>query len=357
MGKNRGLYYRKKRSKAIPIIIVTLVVILAGGGGFAVYMNQAGKPVSPGSTDTVNVNVAAGTGTKGIAKLLEKNGLIKSPEAFEIQTAFNGYKEKYKAGDYLLSPGMSMEKIMDTIASGHVNTVRFTIPEGYDIRRITDKLSSEGLIQPDAFAKELENGVFDYPFLKDAPPGPNRLEGFLYPNTYDVFVNASEHDIIDRMLSQFNKEFKQEYYDQAKKMGLTVNQLITVASLVEREAKVDSERPLIASVIYNRLNKKMKLQIDATVQYALGDQKTRLYNKDLKIDSPYNTYKIQGLPPGPICSPGMKSIEAALNPAKTDYLYYVASPKLDGTHQFTDSGQQQQQFAKEYHKAADQAGL
>lgn len=357
MGKNRGYHYGKRRSRAIPIIIAVLVVILAGGGGFAVYMNQSGKPVMPDSTDTVSVNVTTGTGTRGIARLLTEKGLIRSPGAFELQSAFKGYKGKYKAGDYLLSPGMSMEKIMDTIASGHVNTVRFTIPEGYDIRRITDKLSSEGLIHPETFAKELQTGTFDYPFLKNAPSGPNRLEGFLYPETYDVFVNASEHDIIDRMLSQFNKEFKPEYYDQAKKMGLTVNQLITVASLVEREAKVDSERPLIASVIYNRLDQKMKLQIDATVQYALGDQKARLYNKDLKIDSPYNTYKIQGLPPGPICSPGIKSIEAALNPAKTDYLYYVASPKLDGTHRFTNSGKEQQQFAKEYHKAADQAGL
>lgn len=355
MRKNRG--YRKKTNRAIPTIIILLVVVLIAGGGFALYLIQSGKPVSPNSTASVNINITAGTGTKGIAKLLAEKGLIRSEGAFELQSGFKGYKGKYKAGDYLLSPGMSMDKIMDTIASGHVNTVRFTIPEGYDIRRITDKLSSEGLIHSDAFAKELQNGTFDYPFLKDALPGANRLEGFLYPETYDVFVNASEHDIISRMLSQFNKEFKKEDYDKAKEMGLTVNQLITVASLVEREAKVDSERPLIASVIYNRLNKKMKLQIDATVQYALGDQKARLYNKDLKIDSPYNTYKIQGLPPGPICSPGIKSIEAALNPAQTDYLYYVASPKLDGTHRFTNSGQEQQKFAKEYHQAANQAGL
>lgn len=169
------------------------------------------------------------------------------------------------------------------------------------------------------------------------PAGANRLEGFLFPETYDVFATSMEHDIINRLLGQFDAVYKDEYYNRATELGYDLNQIITIASLIERETRVDSERAIVASVIYNRLNMGMALQIDATVQYALGEQKDRLSYKDTEIDSPYNTYKVPGLPPGPICSPGEASIKAALYPENTQYVYYVLDAKMDGSHRFSKS--------------------
>jgi UPF0755 protein len=228
---------------------------------------------------------------------------------------------------------MSMEEIMNLLIEGKAETVRFTIPEGYDIRRTTAKLSEEGLINAETFAKEIESGQFDYEFLKDTPAGPDRLEGYLFPETYEIFANANEHDIIDKMLYQFNKVFTEEYYTRAEELGMSVRDVITLASIIEREARVPEDRPVIASVFYNRMKIDMPLQSCATVQYILGEQKSRLTTKDTQIESPYNTYLHTGLPPGPIASPGADSIKAALYPADTDYLFFLA--KGDGAHVFS----------------------
>jgi UPF0755 protein len=231
-----------------------------------------------------------------------------------------------------------MEEIMKALVAGKAETVRFTIPEGYDIKRTSAKLTEDGLINAETFAKEIETGKFDYEFLKDAPAGPNRLEGFLFPETYEIFANANEHDIIDKMLYQFNKVFTDEYYARAEELGMSVRDVITLASIIEREARVPEDRPVIASVFYNRLKIKMPLQSCATVQYILGEQKPVLSIKDTKIESPYNTYLHPGLPPGPIASPGADSIKAALYPADTDYLYFLA--KGDGSHAFSSTYEQ-----------------
>lgn len=344
MGRRR----RSKRSKILPIIIAVAAVFVIGFAGFTVYMNSAGKPVDEGNTELVSVVIPSGTGTGGIASILEDNGLISSSTVFKFQSKSKGFDGKYKAGEYALSSGMSMTEIMDTLVSGNVNTVRFTIPEGYTVKQTRDKLANQGLVNAELFDQEMMTGQFDYKFMSGAPAGENRLEGYLYPETYDVFTSAREHDIIDRMLSQFNKVFKEEYYDRAKELNMSLNEVITVASLIERETRADSERAKVASVIYNRLDEGRKLQIDATVQYALGEQKDRLLNSDLKIDSPYNTYQIAGLPPGPICSPGEASIKAALYPEDTNYIYYVLKPDLNGQHNFTHSYDEFLKFKKQY---------
>jgi UPF0755 protein len=231
-----------------------------------------------------------------------------------------------------------MEEIMELLLTGKADTLRFTIPEGYDIKRVTAKLAEEGLINQEAFLKEIESGQFDYEFLKDAPAGPDRLEGFLFPETYEIFATANEHDIIDKMLYQFNKVFTAEYYARAEELGMSVREVITLASIIEREARVPEDRPIIASVFYNRLTIDMPLQSCATVQYILGEQKPVLSIKDTQIESPYNTYQNLGLPPGPIASPGADSIKAALYPADTNYLYFLA--KGDGSHAFSSTYEQ-----------------
>lgn len=323
------------------IIIVTIIVVV-----FFQYLNRNSEPVNPNNTELITIVIPTGAATSEIANILVEADLIKDPRVFKIQSMVEGYDGWYKAGQYTLSQSMSLEEIMKTIFEGKASTTRFTIPEGYDIKRTTQKLAEEGLIDPLVFAEEIENGAFDYEFVKNAPAGPNRLEGYLFPETYEIFTNANEHDIIDRMLYQFSKVFTEESYARAEELGMTINEVITLASIIEREARVQKDRPVISSVFHNRLAIGMPLQSCATVQYILGEQKPVLSTKDTKIESPYNTYIINGLPPGPICSPGKDSIHAALYPTDTNYLYFLA--KGDGSHVFAETYDQFLKYKDQY---------
>lgn len=343
---------RKKKGNGLLIgVIVIVAVISIGVGGFSVIMGDADKALDPESTATMTVEIPSGSSTTKIGTILADQGIIDSADSFKLQSKMKGMDGKYKAGEYTLSPAMTMTEIMDILVSGNVNTVRFTIPEGLRVDEVADKLEAEGLINRDLFMKEIESGEYSYKFLKDAPAGKLRLEGYLYPNTYDVFTTASEHDIIDRLLRQLDTVFTDDMYQRAEELGMDINEVMTIASLIERETMVDSEKAKVASVIYNRLEIGMKLQIDATVQYAMGESKQFLTYKDLEIESPYNTYQIDGLPPGPICSPGEASIKAALYPEDTDYIYYVLSAAKDGTHKFAKTGAEFQKYKQEYKNA------
>ena len=343
---------RKKKGNGLLIGVIVIVAVIAiGVGGFSVIMGDADKALDPESTATMTVEIPSGSSTTKIGTILADQGIIDSADSFKLQSKMKGMDGKYKAGEYTLSPAMTMTEIMDILVSGNVNTVRFTIPEGLRVDEVADKLEAEGLINRDLFMKEIESGEYSYKFLKDAPAGKLRLEGYLYPNTYDVFTTASEHDIIDRLLRQLDTVFTDDMYQRAEELGMDINEVMTIASLIERETMVDSEKAKVASVIYNRLEIGMKLQIDATVQYAMGESKQFLTYKDLEIESPYNTYQIDGLPPGPICSPGEASIKAALYPEDTDYIYYVLSAAKDGTHKFAKTGAEFQKYKQEYKNA------
>ncbi len=333
MGKKKSMRIKsKKRFLAAAFAAVALLLILSVLLYFN-HLDQVAKPISPGSSEQIAVSIPNGTSTEGIGGILLEAGLIRDDDVFVLKAKIDNYDGKFKAGEYVFSPSMSMEEIMQSLVAGNDSTARFTIPEGYDIRKTTAKLAEESLIDTDAFQDELRNGDFDYRFLEDAPKGDNRLEGYLFPETYEVFTGASEHDIIDKMLSQFNIIFTDEYYARAKELDMDINEVITLASIIEREAVVEKDRPVIAGVFYNRLKAGMPLQSCATVQYILGEQKSVLSVADTKIESPYNTYLNAGLPPGPICSPGQASIKAALWPTDSDYLYFLA--KGDGSHVFS----------------------
>ena len=343
---------RKKKGNGLLIAVISLIILIAiGVGGFSVIMGDADKALDPDSTAMMVVEIPSGSTTTRIGNILVEQGVIDSADSFKLQSKMQGMDGKYKAGEYTLSPAMTMTEIMEILVSGNVNTVRFTIPEGLRVDEVADKLAAEGLINRDLFLKEIESGEFNYKFLKDAPAGKLRLEGYLYPNTYDVFTTASEHDIIDRLLRQLDTVFTDEMYARAEELGMDLNEVMTIASLIERETMVDSERAKVASVIYNRLDIGMKLQIDATVQYALGESKQFLTYADLEVKSPYNTYQIEGLPPGPICSPGEASIKAALYPEDTDYIYYVLSAAKDGSHKFAKTGSEFLRYKQEYKNA------
>ncbi|HHX13639.1 MAG TPA: endolytic transglycosylase MltG [Clostridiales bacterium] len=321
-----------------PLVILLVGLIVAAWLGGNSWLKQSVKPVDSADKTMTLVEIPSGSGTETIANLLNDAGMIDSALAFRIQSKLKGLDGQYKAGQYNLSRSMAMTEIMNLLQEGHSLTTRVTIPEGLDIKRLTKLLADKQLIDPVKFADELENGQFDYPFLKDAPAGPNRLEGYLFPETYDLFANASEYDIINTMLKQFNKLFTDKYYARAKELNMDINQVITLASIIEREAVVQEDRPVISGVFHNRLEKNMRLQSCATVQYILGEQKDNLSKADIAIESPYNTYIHAGLPPGPIASPGKLSIDAALWPAETDYLYFLA--KGDGSHVFSKTYQE-----------------
>ena len=244
---------------------------------------------------------------------------------------------------------MDFQEIADIIVSGKVTTVNFTIPEGYTIYQTASAIAAKGLGDYDTLVSLIEAGDFEYDFLKDAQNNKNKLEGYLFPNTYTVDEGMNEEQIIKVMLDQFEKQPYKVYAESGSSYSL--NDIITVASIIERECKVDEERPLVASVIYNRLAKGMPLQMCSTVQYVLGKQKEVLTYADTRIESPYNTYTNTGLPPGPICSPGLAAIKAALNPADTDYLYFVLSEKLDGTSNFSSDYAQFEKDKAAYDKA------
>ena len=324
---------RNKRRFVIFILIMSLLVALLSVAIFTIWLSKGSKPFDPGNTETMLVTIPRGTSTSGIGEILESKGLISNSTVFRLKTKFAGHDGKYRAGEYYLSPGMSLDEIIEHLLAGRDNTTRFTIPEGYDLAKVADKLEAQGLIDREAFFKEIREGEFDYWFISGLEKEDNRLEGFLYPETYEIFADATEHDIIDKMLSQFNKVFTEEHKQRLKELELDIRDVIILASIIEREAVVSEDRPVIAGVFYRRLEIGMPLQSCATVQYILGEQKPVLSIADTQIQSPYNTYIIKGLPPTPICSPGIESINAALWPAETEYLYFLA--KGDGSHVFS----------------------
>jgi UPF0755 protein len=337
----------KLKTKINPVAAALIIFALCALAGI-LYINNALKPADPENTASVIVTVPQGAGTELIGNLLKKNGVISSAGVFRLWSKVNGHDGVYRAGSYELSPSMSMDTIIEKIISGDARARRFTIPEGYTLTQIRDRLAGNGLVDGDRFMDEAENGSFDYAFTAGLPRGYNRLEGYLYPETYDIYADESAHGVIDRMLAQFEKLFTEEHYARAEEMGLTAHEIVVIASIIERETAVEEERSLVSSVIHNRLALGMPLQIDATVQYALGEQKSRLAYSDLEINSPYNTYKTKGLPPGPICSPRIECIDAALNPTDTDYIYYVLKPGGGSVHNFTSDYNEFLRYKEQY---------
>ena len=232
----------------------------------------------------------------------------------------------------------------------------FTIPEGLTLHQTAAKLAEQGLGTYEDFLRAIQYGEYNYPWLEN-----NSLEGYLLPNTYQVPEGYEEEDIIDFLLGQFEQTVLPVYdsADQSLKDKYTLNEIITAASIIERECMKDDERPLVASVIYNRMDQNIKLEMCSTIQYLLlqetGQVKENLLYSDLEIESPYNTYLHFGLPPGPICSPGIASIKAALEPADTDYLYFVVSADLDGSSKFSSNYDDFLNYKDEYYEAWNEA--
>ncbi len=322
---------------AIRNMLILFLLLAAIGGGGAWYIWNGMQPVEPAGP-AVTFTIEKGMGSSEIANLLEEKGIIRKGLFFKGYLKWVKEGSSFKAGTYTASPGITYDSLITRLNAGDVvkkDTVQFTIPEGYTAKQIADKLAAAWNLKADVFLKIIDSGdgveAVDRLGIPKDSKLRHRLEGYLFPETYELVKESTPEQVIEAMLEQLEKKLDSipDWQSKLKERGLTLHELLTAASLVEREVVVDSERPIVAGVIYNRLDKGQKLEIDATVQYLLDKQKERLYEKDLKVDSPYNTYKNEGLPPGPISSPGLPSIKAALEPKASDYFFYVT--KKDGS--------------------------
>ncbi len=258
--------------------------------------------------------------TKDIALLLKERNFILDPTGFSLIVRFKGDEKKLKSGDYYLNNTHSIFAIINMLKKGVLpEEIKVTIPEGSTVKDIAEKLYEKKVIKD----KNL--------FIRDA----KQYEGYLFPDTYMFTNNMKYADIIDEMKTRFKEILPKDIQKKAKEKNLTLREVIILASIVEKEALFDQDRPLVASVFLNRLKTGMKLEADSTIAYLLPEHKQWLSKKDITIDSPYNTYKHKGLPPGPICNPGLKSILAVLNAPHTDYYYFITTPQGKGIFEKT----------------------
>lgn len=313
----------------IPVIITAVIVVSAIAGLGILLSDSLSVSVAGGSK---RIEVCEGDGTSAVADTLSKEGVIKYPLLFKIQSKLGGYDGNFQPGAASVSDGMSYNQILDLLITPNRGTVKITIPEGYEVKQIAQKLDEAGLVSWQDFYAALNPEDYDYKFLENLPQRDGTMEGYLFPATYEIPYDMKAHDIVDLMLSAFDNQFKDEYYARAREMNMSADDIIAMASVIEREAG-DGEKPKVAGVFYNRIKSGMKLQSCATVQYILGERKPVLSIGDTQLDSPYNTYKYPGLPVGPICNPGIESIEAALYPEETDAYYFVLGK--NGEHVFS----------------------
>jgi len=324
----------------VRLIAVGLVGALALAGAFVVLTLQ---PVADRGAAQVTI-IPPGASLREIAGQLRAAGLIRSPLAFIVAARLRGWSGALRHGEYALSPAMSTLEILERLARGDVILHRVTIPEGYTIAQIAATLAAQGLADQEAFLQlaRQEGLTFRLPGL----PLRSNLEGYLFPDTYFFPRGLPPRQIVETMLRRFAERVPAALRAEAARVGLSLHTVVTVASMVERETRMPAERPVIAGVIYNRLRRGWRLEIDATVLYALGRHAERVTAADLQVDSPYNTYRHAGLPPGPISNPGLAAIVAAVRPAAVPYLFYVLRP--DGSHEFSRTLEEHQRAVRRW---------
>ncbi len=318
---------RVRRSASLLVLLLFAALTVAAG---VLYTIELLGPVSGNSNaPMVLVLIPPGKSARQIGEILARKHLIRNPLSFVFASRLDHLSGEMHAGRYLLSPAMPPRQMAALMALGETAGTTVTIPEGFTVRQIARRLAGAGLVNETEFLTLATAQGKTFTVSGWTPPNAN-LEGYLFPDTYTVPKGATTREIIQQMLGNFHARVVVPDGKLAARAPGGLPGVVTLASLVEREAEVNSDRPLIAAVYKNRLALGMRLQCDATVQYALPQHKARLFYADLRVDSPYNTYKHTGLPPTPIACPGLPSIQAALHPASVDYLYYVAGP--DGRH-------------------------
>ncbi|MDE6182666.1 MAG: endolytic transglycosylase MltG, partial [Eubacteriales bacterium] len=304
---------------------------------------DGGIKISKNSKENQEVilSIPEGAGLKTISNTLKEEGIIESDLFFRLKCKEMGIDTNFKPGEFTLNKNMDFFEIIEVLqtAQGDDTQVKFLIKEGETQEDIGKNLEENGIISYNEFMEACNTLTFDYEFLKEMPIKEERtskLEGYLYPDTYFIKKGESAESIINKFLKRFDELYTDEMRKLTKEKGLTIDEVVIMASIIEKEIKYAPERKIAASVIFNRIEQGMPLQMDATVLYAKKEHSDRTTIADTKIESPYNTYYVKGLPIGPISNPRIDCIEAVLNPEKTNYIYYVVKDDNTGEHFYTE---------------------
>ena len=327
------------------VLLVLLAVVLIGAGVVAWLVTGVDRPYKGYDGAEQFVEIPQGSGSGAIARRLAEAGVVADVNRFRVALWVSGSGRRLQAGEYRFDRPMSARQVVDKLARGDVFVTPITFREGLTIRQMAALYESKGFGEARAFVAAAARGEL----VAELDPAAKDLEGYLFPDTYTLPRRATAEQLVGRMVASFKKALSADIVDAAAARGLTVRQLVTLASIVEKETGSADERPLVAAVYANRLKIGMGLQCDPTVIYALeraGRYDGNLTREDLQFDSPYNTYRYAGLPPGPIASPGRASLAAAASPAAVPYLYFVS--KNDGSHAFAETLDQHNRNVHQY---------
>ena len=329
--KRRQQLFNRTFLYAMMVIVASLLLAV-----YALHVANDALALMKPSSD-LSVKIEKGSTVGRIARELKDAGLIEYRWAFVLFAKVTGNADSFQYGTYVLNTDMDYLELVTNLqkTASFRATVTVMIPEGAELREIIATLDEKNVCSAEELWDAVENHPFDYDFLQNLPERENRLEGYLFPDTYEFFEQSDAVTVLTKFLDNFEVKFSQELRDRAQEIGMSIDEVVTLASIIEREAASDEDRATVSSVFHNRLNSTQYplLQSCATVQYVLQERKPVLTYDDIKIDSPYNTYLYEGLPIGPIASPGLASIKAALYPETTDYYFFVVS--ADGTHIFS----------------------
>ena len=314
-------------------IILILALLLIGSVIYGMIQQTTSV-----SGEKFVIVVKPGMVAHDIGNLLYEQGAIKSVILFQAASKIQGLESSLQAGEYVLKKNMTVQQIIGILAKGETDYQQITIPEGYTVEQIS-KLLQEKKLGTAEKMKSLAASFVPYPYMTNNNPHVvYKVEGYMFPNTYRITSGATEEQILTMMTTLFDEQFTDSMRARANEIGLSIKDVVILASLVEKEAQLPIDRPLIAGVFLNRLKQDMPLQSCATIQYILGYPKAELTVQDTEISSPYNTYQHMGLPPGPIANPGIAAINSVLYPEKTDFLYFVADK--EGAHHFSKTYEQ-----------------
>lgn len=328
--------------KIVFFIILLCVTVSLAAAGLGLHLYHYAHEPAGTDNEPVDVTIPAGESFDRLAGRLVEKGILRETLRFKLLARLRGDDKYLKAGEYRLSDGMTPLQLLDMLVRGEVFLHVLTIPEGYTLSQIAEAADNLELTDKTAFLAVATDpataAAFDIP--------GQTLEGFLFPDTYHFAKGLSPRSIITTMVERFRQQFVPAWHHRAAQLGMTVYQVVILASMIEKETGAPFERPLISSVFHNRLEKGMRLASDPTVIYGIKDFDGNITRKHLRTPTPYNTYVIKGLPVGPIANPGHAAIKAALYPAQSDYLYFVA--KKDGTHHFSKSIQEHNRAVRKY---------
>jgi UPF0755 protein len=329
-----------KKLLNISAIIVVIVVSLS----FIVFQDLHFYSKEPAqiTAEPQMVMISSGQNFESVTRILYEEKIIRYPFKFKLLARIKGFDRNVKAGEYLLSSSMSPEKILETLVEGKVYLYRITIPEGYNLNQVASLLEEKGVIKGTEFLEAANDPTFTEKLGINA----KNFEGYLFPETYFFPKNTSPRKIISTMVNRFNVKFNPLWSKSPPESTFSIHEIVILASIIEKETSIDKERPLVSSVFHNRLKKNMRLQSDPTVIYGAEDYNGNITRKHLITSTPYNTYTNRGLPHGPIANPGIASLEAALFPPESPYLYFVS--KNDNTHFFSTNYDDHRKAVRKY---------